>query len=213
MLLLFFSLHGVPFNEAGFRLLVSRHGGYMPIEIFALPEGLSVPNHEVMVTITSTDPDLFWIPSYLESIILRLWYPSTVATRSWQIKAIIRRYLHETSDDPEAELPFKLHDFGARGVSSSESAALGGMAHLVNFKGTDTMLGILAARRYYDESMAGYSIPAAEHSTITSWGRDQEVAAYRNMLNQFAKPGSILAVVSDSYDIFHAVEVLWGDAL
>lgn len=209
----FFAQHGVPFNEAGFRLLVNRHGGYMPIEIYAAPEGLSLPNHEVMVTVTSTDPDLFWVPAYLESLILRLWYPSTVATRSWQIKGIIRQYLQETSDDPEAELPFKLHDFGARGVSSSESAALGGMAHLVNFKGSDTVLGILAAKRYYDEPMAGYSIPAAEHSTITSWGREHEVEAYRNMLNQFAKPGSLVAVVSDSYDIFQAVDVLWGEVL
>lgn len=209
----FFAQHGVPFNEAGFRLLVNRHGGYMPIEIFAAPEGLSLPNHEVMVTVTSTDPDLFWVPAYLESLILRLWYPSTVATRSWQIKGIIRQYLQETSDHPETELPFKLHDFGARGVSSSESAALGGMAHLVNFKGSDTVLGILAAKRYYDETMAGYSIPAAEHSTITSWGREHEVEAYRNMLNQFAKPGSLVAVVSDSYDIYHAVDVLWGERL
>lgn len=210
---IFFAQHGVPFNEAGFRLLVNRHGGYMPIEIWAAPEGLSIPSHEVMVTITSTDPDLFWVPSYLESVILRLWYPSTVATRSWQIKGIIRRYLEETSDNVEAELPYKLHDFGARGVSSAESAGLGGMAHLVNFKGTDTVLGVLAAKRYYDEPMAGYSIPAAEHSTITSWGHKHEVEAYRNMLNQFAQPGKILAVVSDSYDIFHAVEHLWGGVL
>jgi nicotinamide phosphoribosyltransferase len=209
----FFAQHGEPFNEAGFRLLVDRHGGYMPVEIWAVPEGFSIPSHEVMLTVTSTDPELFWVPSYLESVMLRLWYPSTVATRSWQIKAIIRRYLHETSDNAEAELPFKLHDFGARGVSSAESAALGSMAHLVNFKGTDTILGVLAAQRYYDEPMAGYSIPAAEHSTITSWGREQEVEAYRNMLNQFAKPGSVVAVVSDSYDIFHAVEVLWGEVL
>lgn len=209
----FFQQHGEPFNEEGFRVLVNRHGGYMPVEICAVPEGLSIPSHEVLVTITSMDPDLFWLPSYLESVILRLWYPSTVATRSWQIKMLIRRYLQETSDDPEAELPFKLHDFGARGVSSTESAALGGMAHLVNFKGTDTVLGILAAQRYYDEPMAGYSIPAAEHSTITSWGRENEVEAYRNMLNQFAKPGSTVAVVSDSYDIYHAVSHLWGEKL
>jgi nicotinamide phosphoribosyltransferase len=61
--------------------------------------------------------------------------------------------------------------------------------------------------------VAGFSIPAAEHSTITSWGRDGEVDAYRNMLNQFAKPGAILAVVSDSYDIYNAVENLWGGEL
>ena len=33
--------------------------------------------------------------------------------------------------------------------------------------------------------MAGFSIPAAEHSTITSWGKDREVWAYKNMLEQY----------------------------
>jgi nicotinamide phosphoribosyltransferase len=110
-------------------------------------------------------------------------------------------------------LPFKLHDFGARGVSSAESAALGGAAHLVNFMGTDTISGVMAARAYYHEPMAGYSIPAAEHSTITSWGREREVDAYRNMLTRFARPGAIVAVVSDSYDIYRAIREHWGGAL
>ena len=104
-------------------------------------------------------------------------------------------------------------DFGARGVSSLESAALGGAAHLVNFMGTDTVSGLLLAKAHYHEPMAGFSIPAAEHSTITSWGRDNEVKAYRNMLRQFARPGSIVAVVSDSYDIFHAIRQHWGTTL
>jgi nicotinamide phosphoribosyltransferase len=61
--------------------------------------------------------------------------------------------------------------------------------------------------------MAGLSIPAAEHSTITSWGREREVDAYRNMLDQFARPGSIVAVVSDSYDIYRAIREHWGTTL
>jgi nicotinamide phosphoribosyltransferase len=87
------------------------------------------------------------------------------------------------------------------------------MAHLVNFLGTDTVSGVLAARAYYGEPMAGFSIPAAEHSTITSWGREHEVDAYRNMLKRFARPGSLVAVVSDSYDIFHAISEYWGKTL
>jgi nicotinamide phosphoribosyltransferase len=177
-----------------------------------LPEGTVVPTHQALVTIESTDARAFWLPSYLETLLLRLWYPVTVATISWHVKQLIRHFLEKTSDDP-AQLSFKLHDFGARGVSSAESAALGGAAHLVNFMGTDTVSGVLAAREYYGERMAGFSIPAAEHSTITSWGREAEVEAYRNMLRQFAKPGAIVAVVSDSYDIFHAIREHWGKTL
>jgi nicotinamide phosphoribosyltransferase len=134
-----------------------------------------------------------------------------VATQSWKIKQVIVDYLEKTGDP--TLIDFKLHDFGARGVSSLESAGIGGAAHLVNFMGTDTISGILFAREYYGAGIAGFSIPAAEHSTITSWGRDNEVKAYENMVRQFAKPGAIVAVVSDSYDIFNAVSTLWGETL
>jgi nicotinamide phosphoribosyltransferase len=208
-----FAAHGEPFNESGWRYIVDTHGGLLPLRIRAVPEGTVVPTHNALVTIESTDPKAYWVPSYIETLLLRLWYPVTVATISWHAKQTIRQFLERTSDDPAGQLPFKLHDFGARGVSSAESAALGGAAHLVNFMGTDTVSGLLAARAYYHEPVAGFSIPAAEHSTITSWGREHEVDAYRNMLKQFAKPGAIVAVVSDSYDIFHAIREHWGKTL
>jgi nicotinamide phosphoribosyltransferase len=94
-----------------------------------------------------------------------------------------------------------------------ESAMLGGMAHLVNFQGTDNLSAVLGMRVFYGEPMAGFSIPAAEHSTITSWGKAGEADAYRNMLVRYAKPGALLAVVSDSYDLDHAVKKIWGEEL
>lgn len=208
-----FATHGLPFNEAGWRHIVDAHGGRMPIRIRAVPEGSVVPTHHALMTIETTDPAAYWLPSYLETLLLRVWYPVTVATISWHVKQTIRQFLERSSDDAEGQLPFKLHDFGARGVSSLESAAIGGASHLVNFLGTDTVSGLVLAREAYHEPMAGYSIPAAEHSTITSWGREREVDAYRNMLRQFAKPGGIVAVVSDSYDIYHAIREHWGKTL
>ena len=59
--------------------------------------------------------------------------------------------------------------------------------------------------------VAGLSIPAAEHSTITSWGREGEVDAFKNMLTQY--PEGLVAVVSDSYNVFEACEKLWGSEL
>jgi len=210
----FFAAHGEPFNREGWEYILREYGGKLPIEIKALPEGLRVPVRTPLVTIVNTDPKCFWLTSYLETALLRaVWYPTTVATISHYIKTIIKRELEETGD--LAGLPFKLHDFGARGVSSNESAALGGMAHLVNFQGSDTVQGVVAAARYYNEKMAAFSIPAAEHSTITTWGktRDGETAAYYNMIQKYSKPGSIFAVVSDSYDIFKACEEIWGGSL
>ncbi|HET7358780.1 MAG TPA: nicotinate phosphoribosyltransferase, partial [Rhodanobacteraceae bacterium] len=205
--------HGEPFNEAGWRHILEHHGGTMPVRIRAVPEGAVVPTHQALMTVESTDPRAFWLPSYLETLLLRVWYPITVATLSWYVRQTIRQFLERTSDDVDGQLPFKLHDFGSRGVSSLESAAIGGAAHLVNFQGTDTLAALGLAREYYHEPMAALSIPAAEHSTITAWGREREVDAYRNMLHHFAKPGALVSVVSDSYDIYHAIGELWGKAL
>ncbi|KAF1071498.1 nicotinate phosphoribosyltransferase [Variovorax sp.] len=208
------AVHGEPFNREGWLRLIEKHGGLMPVRIRAVPEGSVLPVHNVLATIENTDPEFFWVTSFLETELLRaIWYPTTVATVSAAAKTTLLRYLEATCDDPQGQIAFKLHDFGVRGVSSLESAALGGMAHLVNFMGTDTLSALLAARRYYDCDVAGFSIPAAEHSTITGWGREHEADAYRNMVAQFGKPGAIFAVVSDSYDIFNACARLWGDAL
>jgi nicotinamide phosphoribosyltransferase len=204
--------HGEPFNRAGWQYILDKHMGYLPVVIRAVPEGTVVPVKNVLATIENTDPECFWLTTWLETALLRaVWYGTTVATQSWTIKQVIKDYLEKTGDP--TTIDFKLHDFGARGVSSLESAGIGSAAHLVNFMGTDTISGVLFAREYYGAGIAGFSIPAAEHSTITSWGRDGEVDAYRNMLTQFARPGTILAVVSDSYDIYNAASKLWGEEL
>lgn len=205
--------HGEPFNKEGWDYIVEELDGMLPLRIKAIQEGSVVPTSNVLMTVESTDPKCFWLPSYVETLLLRVWYPTTVATQSWHIKKIIKEFLDKTADDPEAEINFKLHDFGARGVSSSESAGIGGMSHLVNFMGSDTVMGVVYANRYYKSDMAGFSIPAAEHSTITSWGRENEVKAFENMLNNFAKPGALVAVVSDSYDLTNATTKLWGEQL
>lgn len=205
--------HGEPFNREGWEYIVREHEGRLPVRIRAVPEGTVLPTHNILLDVESTDPKAFWVVTWLETIISRMWYPITVATQSYYIKKLIKSFLDKTSDNADMEINFKLHDFGSRGVSSPESAGIGGMAHLVNFLGSDTVQGVRFANHYYHCEMAGFSIPAAEHSTITSWGKDHEEDAFRNMLKQFAKPGALVAVVSDSYDIYNAAENLWGDKL
>jgi nicotinamide phosphoribosyltransferase len=206
--------HGLPFNVDGWKRIVNYHDGYLPIRIESLPEGMPIPVGTTQLQIRNTDTELPWVTSYIETALLRaIWYPSTVATISREIKKIIKKSLELSSDSPDEQINFKLHDFGARGVSSDESAMLGGMAHLINFMGTDTLSAIMGAKKYYNCEMAGFSIPAAEHSTITSWGKENESMAYKNMLDKFAKPSSLVAVVSDSYDIYKAANNIWGSEL
>lgn len=209
----FYAAHGVPFNFDGWCYIAHELEGRLPVRIRALPEGLLVPTNTPLLTVESTDPKAFWIVSWLETMLLRVWYPTNVATIGYHIKNDMKKWHKKTSDTDAAFLDFKLHDFGSRGVSSQESAAIGGAAHLVNFKGSDTIVGVRCANSFYRHSMAGFSIPATEHSTITAWERSGELDAYSNFLDAYARPGAIIACVSDSYDLFNAIDKLWGESL
>ncbi|KER33807.1 hypothetical protein T265_00471 [Opisthorchis viverrini] len=219
------------FNEAGWRHIADHHKGYLPLRIKAVPEGSVIPTRNVLFTVENTDPKCYWLTNYVETILVQVWYPIAVATNSRTMKQLLAKYLLETSDNLDS-LFFKLHDFGFRGVSSIESAALGGAAHLVNFRGTDTLAGsaalggaahlvnfrgtdtlagVMLARSFYHCPMAGVSIPATEHSTMTVWGEECEVDAYKHLLDIY--PTGTFACVSDSYNVWNACESIWGEKL
>ncbi len=208
-----FEAHGEPFNYEGWMQIAGLPNGKLPIEIKALPEGTVTQPGIPQVQVVNTDPRFPWLTSYVETALLRaVWYPSTVASLSRKAKKIIYQGLVLTADDPDAEIGFKLHDFGARGATCSEAALLGGMAHLINFLGTDTVEGLVGAIAYYGaDGPVGFSIPATEHSTVTSWGRDGELAMFKNLLEKH--PTGIVACVSDSYDVFKASRQYWGEEL
>lgn len=194
--------------EEGWKHIAKDHFGRLPVEIKAVPEGMVVKEGNVLVTVENTCPECYWLTNYIETLLVEVWYPTAVATISREMKKVIWNAMKRSGTATRKNMMFRLHDFGFRGVSSPESAALGGSAHLVNFFGTDTLVALNMLHQLYAEPMAGFSIPAAEHSTITSWGQTKEVDAYRNMLNQF--PDDAVAVVSDSWDLFNAAEKIWG---
>lgn len=204
------------FNEAGWRHILENHNGYLPLKIKAVPEGSIVQTSNVLVTVHNTDPLVPWLTNFVESILLQVWYPITVGTLSREIKKVFRKYLSKTStltgDGLTSQISFMLHDFGFRGVSSPESAGIGGSAHIINFLGTDNMFAIETAQEFYNtDNILAFSIAASEHSTITSWGKLHEVDAMRNMLDSY--PTGTVACVSDSYDIIQACKEYWGGVL
>ncbi len=206
----FWTSHGVTFNKKGWLNLVAL--GYFPLEIKAVEEGKLVKTKEVQVTIESTHKNFGWLPGWVETKLVQIWYPVTVATKQFECKKIILKYLNETGTPEDA--PFKLHSFGYRGATSEESAGIGGSAELLTAMGTDTVAGIFEAQDYYNTSdMLGFSINAAEHSTITAWGKDFEVYAYNNILDMFLKKDTTVACVSDSYDLSNTILNIWGKEL
>ena len=194
------------FNRELWDYIVEKHDGKLPIRIRAVKEGTKVGNHNVLLIIENTDENCWWLTNFVETLIMKVWYPCTVATNSHEIRKTILKYL-ELTGTPE-DIWFKCHDFGYRGVSSEETAGIGGFAHLLSFMGTDTVAGIFLAQEIYNTvNMVGFSIPASEHSTITSWGREGEIEAFRNMLLTY--PTGLVACVSDSFHIIEACEK-WG---
>jgi nicotinamide phosphoribosyltransferase len=200
------------FNRAGWEYIVKTHGGLLPLRIKAAPEGLVIPLRNVLATFENTDSNCWWVTNYMETLLLKIWYTITVATLSRAIKQTISDALIKSGDIQG--LPFKLHDFGYRGVSSEESAMLGGMAHLVNFMGTDTLIALLGARKYYNEKIAGFSIPATEHSIMSLLGEGGELRQMERFIELFGKgPFPAIACVSDTYNIFNACNINWGSIL
>ena len=115
------------FNRRGWEYLLWVHGGRLPLRILAVPEGTPVPPHNVLMTVENTDPVCYWLPNYVETLLVQAWYGSTVATQSREMKKLVLKYLERTGDP--SLIDFKVHDFGFRGVSSVESAGVGGAAH------------------------------------------------------------------------------------
>lgn len=196
------------FNIDGWKHILHKHGGRIPVEIKAVPEGSRIPTSNVLMTVENTDEECPWITNYIETILTHVWYPCTVASQGYEMRRVLQSYLNTTGSDP---VDFKLHDFGYRGVTCDEQAAIGGAAHLINFTGTDNLAGVMLLKRHYSATMPGLSIPASEHSTITSWGRDHELDAFRNMLDRY--PTGLVACVSDSFNIWEACDNLWGTEL
>jgi nicotinamide phosphoribosyltransferase len=194
----------------GWEHIVREYGGYIPLTIRSVPEGMVIPSELPLYSVTSFDPKVAWMSSAVEMMLIRaIWYPTSVATRDYSFKSMLRRFYQKTMPDISG-LNFALHDFGGRGVTSSEQAQIGGAAHLVNFMGSDTVEGILAANFYYRSPMSAFSVPATQHSVECSFGgsRDGARAYLRHVLTTMAKPGTTVSIVIDGYDTYREAELL-----
>lgn len=172
--------------------------GYMPLQIRAIAEGSSVPLRQPMLTVHNTAPGFQWLTNYIETqISAQIWHPCTVAT-------IAKQYYNEymkrgCADNPV--VPFLGHDFSFRGQTSCPSAGASGAAHLLFFKGSDTIPAIYYVKKYYNGDMGiAHSVPATEHSVMQC---TDDMATYSRLLD--LHPTGILSVVSDTWDFWAVI--------
>ena len=181
--------------------------GYFPLEIKAVPEGTVMDVKNVLMTITNTHPDFYWVVGFIESLILKVWYSTTVASCSYSYRKMVNSFFKQTvSTELDFLRQFTVHDFGYRGDATEEGAALSGVAHLLSFTGSDTVPALPFARKYYsasEKTMVMASVPASEHSVMCSFGTEDELAAFRNMLKLY--PTGLVSIVSDTYNIYRVL--------
>jgi nicotinamide phosphoribosyltransferase len=177
--------------------------GYLPIKIYSLPEGSSVPIGVPSLVITNTLPEGFWLPNYLETILsATLWKPSTSATTAREYRKIFKKYALESGETDLSFVDWMGHDFSFRGMSGIEDAILSGMGHLLSFSGTDTIPAILAAKQYYCADLSvGGSVPATEHSVMSAGSKDGEFETFRRLIEDIY-PNGIVSIVSDTWDLW-----------
>lgn len=181
--------------------------GHWPLLIKALPEGTVIGTRQVLMTLTNTHPDFYWCVGFVESLLLKIWYPITVASHSYRYREVVNAAFTATVDREQDFLrDFTVHDFGYRGDGSEEGAALSGIAHLLSFTGSDTVPALPLADQFYAGREAGLvmaSVPATEHSVMCSYGSDDELAAFRRMLELY--PTGLVSIVSDTYNVYRVL--------
>ena len=192
------------FSKEKWMHIVDNHQGKLPIRIKAVKEGTKVGLHNVLMVIENTDPECFWLTNFIETLLMKVWYPTTIATHSYICKQKIMEYLEKTGT-PES-IDFRLHDFSYRSCTAEEQAAIGSASHLIHFKGTDTVAGIWFARKIYNTNdMIAFSVPASEHGIVLSFGGEEhEIEYFRNMLLKYST--GIVSIVSDTYHILNAID-------
>lgn len=206
--------NGFPYPKERWQYILDKYDGRLPIEIRAIKEGrpFNISNNgvnNVVFTVESTDEKCAWLPGWCETRLMRNWYGSIVATQSREVKKLAKEYLTLTSDS-YAGLPFMLHDFGARGVSGTQQASIGGAAHLINFKGTDTIIGMSLLHQFYGaDRVSAFSVPASEHFIMTMSGPEGERDVVERVLEAY-KDAPVLSLVIDSYDDEYFVREILG---
>lgn len=186
--------------------------GYLPLEIWGLPEGTHVPIGVPSFVVWNTHDDFAWVTNYIETVASNsIWGPTTSATIAGEYRKLLDYYTEATGADP-AMVPWLGHDFSCRGMYGPQAAAMSGAGHLLFFTGTDTVQAIDFLETFYfansDEEMIGASVPATEHSVMCMGEKEHEAETYRRLITE-VYPTGIVSIVSDTWDYWR----VWGETL
>jgi nicotinamide phosphoribosyltransferase len=197
-------------NAIGEQHIRDLHAlGYLPLEIWALPEGSNVNLRVPMFVMWNTHDKFYWLTNAIETIIsASLWGPCTSTTTAVMYRKILNEWANETNPEMIEFVPWQGHDFSFRGHFGHEAAVMSGAGHLLAFTGTDTVPAIDWLEEYYnadsDKELVGGSVAASEHSVLCMGGVENELETFRRLI-QDVYPSGIVSIVSDTWDFWEVV--------
>lgn len=178
--------------------------GHLPLRFCAVPEGTLVPIRVPSFTVENTAPEFFWLTNYIETgLSAGYWQASTSATIAHEYRKVLAAAAERTGAPIEA-VDWQCHDFSYRGMSSHETAAASGAAHLLSFTGTDSLVALDWIDRYYGGHYLAGSVAATEHSVMcTGIATSGELETFERLLDLY--PSGIVSVVSDTFDLWRVL--------
>ena len=146
--------------------------GYLPIEIWSLPEGIEVPIHCPIFGVANTHPDFAWLGQALESLIsAEMWYPMICATVGHSYREVVDKYYGETCDD---NVPRRraLGNFDFRGDQGLDAALKAGAGWCLSFVNSATVPVIPYLEHFYNcdcsEEEVAFGAVSTEHFVMCS---------------------------------------------
>jgi nicotinamide phosphoribosyltransferase len=202
-------------NQIGDQHIRDLHTlGYLPLEIWSLPEGSNVDLRVPSFVVWNTDARFFWLTNAIETILsTTIWGPCTSATTAVMYRKIFEKWAKQTAPEAIGFVPWQGHDFSFRGHFGLEAATMSGAAHLLAFTGTDTVPAIDFLEDYYnadsDKELVGGSVSATEHSVMCMGGMEDEIETFRRLIED-VYPNGIVSIVSDTWDFWNVVDPTGG---
>lgn len=181
--------------------VVNDYQGYIPLTVQSLRDGEviypQVPGMIFTARRGLSQEEFDRICTWFETQFMRMWNQATTATKSAHVYNFLAGLYDLTvEDDQRWRLDYALHDFGARGVSSKETAMTAGLGHLMVFDGTDNIISGIKASSW-NHNNVGQSVIASEHSVMTAWPTEREAL---QQLIDITPEGYVLSCVADTYD-------------
>lgn len=179
--------------------------GYLPIAMFAVPEGTRTYIGVPQSVFVNTHPDFAWLTNTLETAYsCYMWHIQVSAEVGYRYRQIVQEFYDKTCDE-DVRLARLLGDFSMRGQHSPESAMKSSGGWLLSFLNTATVPAIMWMEDNYNcditKDEVGYGAISTEHSVMCSnFAVDgDEITHVKRLLTEIY-PNTSFSMVSDSYD-------------